>query len=91
MNLIAKNLIPDAGKITWLNNISYGYLDQHLKVKTDVTINEYLTESFAPLLAKEKKMNEYYEMLCTCPEYEYDKYLSFAQADTYKPATLTLD
>jgi ATPase subunit of ABC transporter with duplicated ATPase domains len=80
MNLIAKNLIPDAGKITWLNNISYGYLDQHLKVKTDVTINEYLTESFAPLLAKEKKMNEYYEMLCTCPEYEYDKYLSFAQS-----------
>ena len=44
MNLIAKNLIPDSGKITWLNNVSYGYLDQHLKVKKDISIEEYLTE-----------------------------------------------
>ena len=80
MNLIAKNLIPDSGKITWLNNVTYSYLDQHLKVKTDITIYEYITEVFAPLLAKEAKMNEYYEKLCSCPEYEYEKYLSFAQS-----------
>lgn len=80
MNLIAKNLIPDKGSITWFNNTTYGYLDQHLKVKTDVSIYDYITEVFKPLLEKEKKMNEYYEMLCTCPEYEYDKYLGFAQS-----------
>ena len=79
MNLIAKNLIPDAGKITWLNNIEFGYLDQHLKVKADVSIYDYITEVFAPLLAKEAKMNEYYEKLCYCSENEYDKYLSYAQ------------
>ena len=80
MNLIAKNLIPDSGKITWLNNINYGYLDQHLKVKKDISIEEYLTESFKELLDKEKKMNEYYEMLCTCKEYEYEKYLNYANS-----------
>ena len=79
MNLIAKNLIPDAGSITWLNNITYGYLDQQLKVKKDISIYEYLTEVFAPLLEKEKQMNSYYEMLCTCAESEYDKYLTRAQ------------
>lgn len=80
MNLIAKNLIPDAGTITWLNYVTYGYLDQHLKVKKNVTIYEYLTEVFAPLLAKEKEMNAYYEKLCTCPEYEYERYLTIAQS-----------
>ncbi len=80
MNLIAKNLIPDSGNITWLNNISYSYLDQHLKVKTDVSIYDYITEVFKPLLAKEAKMNSYYEMLVTCDESEYDKYLSYAEA-----------
>ncbi|MBE6137374.1 MAG: ABC-F family ATP-binding cassette domain-containing protein [Erysipelotrichaceae bacterium] len=80
MNLIAKNLIPDAGKIEWLNNISYAYLDQHLKVKTDVSIYDYITEVFAPLLQKEAKMNEYYEMLCECDEKDYERYLDYAQS-----------
>ncbi len=80
MNLIAKNLIPDAGSISWMNNISYAYLDQHLKVKTNITIYDYITEVFKPLIEKEKLMNSYYEKLCECPEYEYDKYLSYAQS-----------
>src|SRR5574344_673633 len=63
MNLIAKNLIPDAGTIEWMNNIRYGYLDQHLKVKTDVSIKDYIIEVFKDLFDKEAKMNEYYEML----------------------------
>ncbi len=79
MNLIAKNLIPDAGKITWMNNITFGYLDQQLKVKTDISIYDYLTEVFAPLFKKEKEMNSYYEALCTCDESKYDMYLQKAQ------------
>lgn len=79
MNLIAKNLIPDSGRIEWMNGIRYAYLDQHLKVKTDISIYDYITEVFAPLLKKEAKMNEYYEMLCTCDESEYERYLSYAQ------------
>ena len=80
MNLICKNLIPDAGKIVWMNNISYGYLDQHLKINNDISIYDYITEVFKPLLVKEAKMNEYYDMLCSCDESEYDKYLSYAQS-----------
>lgn len=80
MNLIAKNLIPDQGKIEWMNGISYAYLDQHLKVKTDISIKDYIEEVFKPLLEKEKLMNSYYDMLTTCKEYEYEKYLNYAQS-----------
>ena len=80
MNLIAKNLIPDAGTINWENNVSYAYLDQHLKVKTDISINDYILEVFKPLYEKEALMNSYYEKLCTCKEYEYEKYLDYANS-----------
>ncbi len=80
MNLIAKNLIPDAGTITWLNNVSFGYLDQQLKVKEDISIDAYLKEVFSPLLKKEQEMNGYYEKLTSCPEYEFDTYLTRAQS-----------
>lgn len=80
MNLIAKNLIPDAGKIEWMNGISYAYLDQQLKVKQDVSIGNYISEVFKPLIEKEKLMNSYYDKLASCKEYEYEKYLNYAQA-----------
>ena len=80
MNLIAKNLIPDAGTINWETNVSYAYLDQHLKVKTDISINDYILEVFKPLYEKEALMNSYYEKLCTCKEYEYEKYLDYANS-----------
>lgn len=75
MNLIAGNLIPDQGTIEWQKQITYGYLDQQLKVKTDVSIYDYLTEVFKPLLEKEKEMNSYYDALATAKEYEYDNLL----------------
>ena len=78
MNLISKNLLPDSGTVSWLPNISYAYLDQHLKVLSDKTIHEYLYEVFADLFEKEAKMNEYYEKLTICSENEYDKYLNRA-------------
>ena len=80
MNLICKNLIPDKGEVTWLQNTTYGYLDQHLKVKNDVTISEYLEEVFKPLIEKENLMNSYYEKLGYCKEYEYEKFLNYANA-----------
>ena len=80
MNLIAKNLIPDAGKITWMNGITYAYLDQQLKVNQDISIIDYISDVFKPLMEKEKLMNSYYDKLATCEEYEYEKYLNYAQA-----------
>ncbi len=78
MNLIAKNLIPDAGTVKWENNVSYSYLDQHLKVKNDISINDYIIDVFKPLYDKEALMNSYYEKLAYCNENEYDKYLDYA-------------
>lgn len=80
MNLICKNLLPDSGTIKWLPNIKYAYLDQHVKIASNKTIQEYLYEVFADLFSKEEKMNSYYEMLATCSENEFDKYLSRATA-----------
>lgn len=80
MNLMCKNLIPDSGSVIWMNNIKYGYLDQHLKVNTDISIYDYIIDVFKPLFEKEKLMNSYYEKLTEVNENEYEKYLNYAQA-----------
>lgn len=80
MNLICKNLIPDSGKVEWQNNVNYSYLDQHLKVNDDISINDYIIDVFKPLFDKEKLMNSYYEKLSFCDESEYDKWLSYANS-----------
>lgn len=78
MNIIAKNILPDSGKIEWMPNIKYGYLDQNLKIDQDMSIKDYLTDVFKDLFNKEKIMQEYYEKLATCPESDYEKYLNRA-------------
>ncbi|MBQ6784040.1 MAG: ABC-F family ATP-binding cassette domain-containing protein [Acholeplasmatales bacterium] len=80
MKLICKNLIPDSGTISWMNNIKYAYLDQHLKVTDDVSIEDYIIDVFKPLFEKEALMNSYYEKLATCPEYEYEKWMNYAES-----------
>ena len=80
LNLICKNLLPDSGTIEWLPNIRYAYLDQHIKINVNKSIQEYLYEVFNDLFEKEAKMNLYYETLATCNENEFDKYLSRATA-----------
>lgn len=80
MNIIAKNLIPDKGTVSWEPHVSYAYLDQHLKVNQDVSIIDYISHVFKPLFDKEKQMNEYYEKVATCNENEIDRYLNYAQA-----------
>ena len=78
MNLICKNLIPDAGSIKWMNNVKYSYLDQQLKVRQDISINDYIIDVFKPLFEKEKLMNSYYEKLAFCDEKDYERYLNYA-------------
>ncbi len=80
LKLISKNLIPDKGTIEWQNNVTYSYLDQHLKVLDDITIKDYITQVFKPLFDKEDLMNSYYEKLATCPENEYDRWMGYAEA-----------
>ena len=80
MNLIAGNLSPDSGKIIWLNNVSFSYLDQHLKVNNDILVSKYIYGVFNDLFAKEEKMNKLFESIALANENEYDKILNQAQA-----------
>ena len=73
LNIIAKNIIPDAGKIEWTPHVKYSYLDQHLKIEEDMTISKYIYGVFENLFLKEKKMNDLYTSLATAKEYEYDR------------------
>lgn len=78
LNIIAKNIIPDAGKVEWTPHIKFSYLDQQLKVKEDQSINKYIYGVFEPLFVKEQQMNAYYNMLATCSENDYDKIINRA-------------
>lgn len=73
MKLISKNLIPDSGKIVWLNHIKYAYLDQHLEMNNDITIASYLQGTFKSLYDKEKELIKSYEDLATTDEKTFNK------------------
>lgn len=79
MKLISKNLIPDAGKISWLPHVTYSYLDQHLEMKNEDTIEKYLTSVFYELFQKEHEMQKLYESLATAREEDYDKIMRKAE------------
>lgn len=78
MNLIAHRLIPDSGEIVWDRNVSFSYLDQHLKVDNDVTIADYLYKVYENLYDKEEEMNNLYTSLENAPVEKYDKILNKA-------------
>lgn len=78
MNLIAHRIDPDEGKITWLDNVEYSYLDQHLKVDKDISIKEYLYKVYDYLFSLEENMNQLYKSLETEDESNYDKILNRA-------------
>lgn len=80
LNIIAKNIIPDAGIVSWTPHITYSYLDQQLKVKTDVSISSYLYGVFEHLFIKEKQMNDFYNSLATANESDYDRIMNRALA-----------
>ena len=78
MKLIAGQLIPDSGTIEWDHTKSFSYLDQHLEVKEEVSIEEYLYTVYTPLFKKENEMNDLYSSLAEVDESKYDKILNKA-------------
>ena len=78
MNLIAHRLTPDYGEIIWDKNITYSYLDQHLKVHDEVTIKEYLYNVYEELYSREDDMNKLYESMEHVDSDQYDKILDKA-------------
>lgn len=78
LNLIAKNLKPDAGKIEWIPNLKVGYLDQHANVDKNISIRNYLYDVYKDLFQKEKEMENLYESMATIDESQYEKTLDRA-------------
>ncbi|MDR2822388.1 MAG: ATP-binding cassette domain-containing protein [Acholeplasmatales bacterium] len=60
LKLLAKELIPDSGVITFNNKVRVGYLDQYANIDKDLTVWEYIYAVFAPLHKKEIELNEVY-------------------------------
>ena len=56
MNIITKNIIPDKGSVIWTPGVTFSYLDQHLLVKKDQSVGDYIYGVFKPLFDKEKEM-----------------------------------
>ena len=63
INIIANKIIWDEGEVVWLNNIRYGYLDQHADIDRSLTVYEYLQSSFAHLYEKNDKLTALYEKM----------------------------
>lgn len=78
LKLLIKELSPDKGKIEWLPNIKYGYLDQHLNIDNEKTILSYLADLYSPLYQKEKQIAEIYNNLMNFSEKEQEKMLNKA-------------
>ncbi|HKM29998.1 MAG TPA: ABC-F family ATP-binding cassette domain-containing protein [Bacilli bacterium] len=78
LNIIAHRLDPDEGKVAWMNNVDFSYLDQHLKIYDTLTIKDYLYKVYEELFVKEKEMNDLYKSLESVAESEYDKILNKA-------------
>ena len=78
MNLISEKLTPDEGTIIWDNTKSFSYLDQHLIVNDEITIQEYLYSVYNDLFKKEEEMNQLYKSLESVDESKYDKILEKA-------------
>lgn len=78
LNLIAHRLLPDNGKVNWLSEESYSYLDQHLKAHDNMTIHDYLYNVYDELFKKEEEMNAIYKSLETASPNQYDKILNRA-------------
>ena len=78
LNLISKNIKPDAGEIIWDSKIKVGYLDQQAKLDKNHNIITYLYDVFSDLFKKEEKMEELYASMATCDPKDYDRILNMA-------------
>ena len=58
MSIITGQAIHDTGKVEWLPNTHYGYLDQHTVLEAGRTMREVLRDAFLPLYKKEEELND---------------------------------
>lgn len=60
LNLAVGEIKPDKGSVAWEPHVTYSYLDQQLKVKTDMPLSQYLYGVYQDLFEKEREMESLY-------------------------------
>ncbi|AOG61084.1 ABC transporter ATP-binding protein [Spiroplasma helicoides] len=61
LNIISGKIHPDKGDVDIHQRTKIGYLDQHLDVDKEQTVDQYLKTAFADLYELEERMNKIYE------------------------------
>jgi len=78
LNLLVKEITPDKGTISWLNNLKVGYLDQYATVDKEKLVRQYLLEVYEPLFKLEDRMNSLYERIADGSSTDIEKDLHYA-------------
>lgn len=58
MSILTGQAIHDTGRVEWLPNTHYGYLDQHTVLTAGRSMREVLNDAFLPLFKKEEELNQ---------------------------------
>jgi ATP-binding cassette subfamily F protein 3 len=75
MKIFAGQQMPDEGRIIIPQDVSVGYLPQHMTFKGNKTVIEEATEAFAEVLDAEALINKINEELANRTDYESDGYM----------------
>lgn len=75
LNIINQDIKPDEGTVSFFSHVKIGYLDQHLIVDNNLTVDQYLKTNYQELFDKEAKMNSLYQ---TMTENYQEKFLEQA-------------
>jgi ATPase subunit of ABC transporter with duplicated ATPase domains len=73
MSIITHKLEPDAGKIEWSKNVRVGYLDQHVDLKSGMTIRDVLNGAYDYLFEMEQELNLIFERMGVAQGNELDE------------------
>ena len=68
LNIITGKLMPDAGKVSWCNHITTGYLDQRSTLTAGKTIRQVLQEAFAHYFELDQEMLACYDKMAEASE-----------------------
>jgi ATPase subunit of ABC transporter with duplicated ATPase domains len=68
INILAENIISDAGRVKWNPKVRLGYLDQQASIGSGFTVMEYLKGAFASLFKADKSLEQIHGEIATCKD-----------------------
>ena len=78
-DLLVGNISPDKGTISWTPGVTYSYLDQHYKVKDNLTVSSFLYEIYIDFFKKEQEMEELYIKGSDTTNPDWERFINNAQ------------